>query len=341
MEEEIKKIQAQALTQIEGTKTPEELEALRIQYLGRKSIINQLFTQIPKLSREEKGKVGRALNLLKEKIATSIALRMNSFEQKEPRLDLTLPSPTLMKGTKHILSFVNENICRIFQELGFTVEEGYEIENEWHNFSALNIPLEHPSRDAFDTFYLELKTSSEGRRLLRSHTSPSQVRVMKSKKPPLAVISPGRVYRPDKVDASHSFMFHQIEGFCVDTSISFAHLKGSLFYFARHFFSPHVRLRFRPHFFPFTEPSAEVDVGCMICKQKGCSVCSYKGWLEVLGCGMIHPQVLKECGIDPKKFQGFAFGMGVDRLAMLKYGIPDIRLFYENDLRFLQQFDEV
>ncbi|MFA7676661.1 MAG: phenylalanine--tRNA ligase subunit alpha, partial [Candidatus Omnitrophota bacterium] len=222
----------------------------------------------------------------------------------------------------------------------------------WHNFEALNIPLDHPSRDAFDTFYLDIPESKNGKYLLRSHTSPSQIRVMKNAKPPLAVISPGRVYRPDEVDATHSFMFHQIEGFAVDEHIDFSHLKGVLLRFAHIFFSPDVSLRFRPHFFPFTEPSAEVDISCVICKNKKsftktkdqkpktekCSVCKGKGWLEILGCGMIHPEVLNACGINPKKYRGFAFGMGVERIAMLKYGIDDIRLFYENDVRFLNQF---
>jgi phenylalanyl-tRNA synthetase alpha chain len=250
-------------------------------------------------------------------------------------------------GTNHILSSVSEEICFIFEKLGFSISEGAEIEDEWHNFSALNIALEHPSRDAFDTFYLDLKEKNKGKFLLRSHTSPSQIRVMEKTKPPLAIISPGRVYRPDAVDASHSFMFHQIEGFALGKDINFAHLKGVLLHFAREFFSSNVKLRFRPHFFPFTEPSAEVDISCFNCTshvprptshENKCSVCKGKGWLEILGCGMIHPNVLKACKINPSQYQGFAFGMGVERPAMLKYGIDDIRLFFENDVRFLEQF---
>jgi phenylalanyl-tRNA synthetase alpha chain len=214
------------------------------------------------------------------------------------------------------------------------VVEGPEIENEYNNFTGLNIPLEHPSRDVFDTFYLKRKDKL----LLRSHTSPVQIRVMKSQKPPLAVVVPGRVFRPDAVDAAHSFMFHQIEGFMVDKDIKFSDLKGVLEVFAKAVFGEEIKMRFRPHFFPFTEPSAEVDISCIICKGKGCSVCSKKGWLEILGSGMIHPNVFRNVGYDSKIYTGFAFGMGIERIAMLKYGINDIRLFFENDLRFLKQF---
>jgi phenylalanyl-tRNA synthetase alpha chain len=240
---------------------------------------------------------------------------------------------------------VIEEICDIFIRLGFVVAEGPEVETEFNNFTALNIPLEHPSRDMFDTFYLDTKTSSKKsqstlkeRLLLRSHTSPAQIRVMKSRRPPLAVIVPGRVYRPDAVDASHSFVFHQIEGFMVDYDVGFADLKGILQFFAQSIFGDGIKMRFRPHFFPFTEPSAEVDISCIICNGKGCSVCGRKGWLEILGSGMIHPNVFKQVGYDARKYTGFAFGMGVERIAMLKYGINDIRLFFENDLRFLRQF---
>jgi len=237
-------------------------------------------------------------------------------------------------GHLHPLTQVNDEICRIFNRIGFSIVEGPEIESEYNNFTGLNIPLEHPSREAFDTFYLK----DYPKMLLRSHTSPVQVRAMKKHKPPLAIIVPGKVYRPDAVDASHSFMFHQVEGFMVDKGIRFSDLKGILELFARTVFGDDIKMRFRPHFFPFTEPSAEVDISCIICKGKGCSVCGRKGWLEILGAGMIHPNVFKEVGIDPKKYNGFAFGMGVERIAMLKYGINDIRLFFENDLRFLKQF---
>ncbi|MCM8774041.1 MAG: phenylalanine--tRNA ligase subunit alpha [Candidatus Omnitrophica bacterium] len=347
MEKEISKLEEEFQKDLSLVKGGEDLEKLRIKYLGRKSPINKLFTQISHLeNREEKALLGKNINSLKEKISSIIEEKLKSVEIKEDRLDLTFPSSQAYLGSLHILSIVNNIICSIFERMGFVVIEGGEIEDEKHNFSSLNIPLQHPSRDVFDTFYLDIPESNDGRLLLRSHTSPSQIRVMEKNKPPLAVISPGRVYRPDKVDASHSFMFHQIEGFAVDKGINFSHLKGVLTYFAKSFFSSDVELRFRPHFFPFTEPSVEVDVSCIICKSKHlekgseykCSVCRGKGWLEILGAGMIHPQVLENCGIDYKKYSGFAFGMGVDRIAMLKYGIEDIRLFYQNDIRFLEQF---
>ncbi len=338
MEEKISLLEKKAEEEIKKVKTEKELEEARIRYLGRKSVINQLFSQLPKLEKEKRAYIGRRLNLLKEKVERLIKEKKLQFEKKEEEIDFTVISPCLHIGRKHILTQVIEEICQIFKNLGFQIIEGNEIEDEWHNFSALNIPLEHPSRDVFDTFYLDLPPQEGGKFLLRSHTSPSQIRVMEKFSPPLAVISPGRVYRPDNPDASHSFMFHQIEGFCVDKEINFSHLKGVLFYFAQSFFSPQVKLRFRPHYFPFTEPSAEVDISCIICQGKGCSVCKGKGWLEILGCGMIHPKVLKNCGINPKKFSGFAFGMGVERIAMLKYRIADIRIFFENDVRFLEQF---
>jgi phenylalanyl-tRNA synthetase alpha chain len=252
-------------------------------------------------------------------------------------------------GRLHPISQIIHEICAIFTQMGFSVVEGPEVETEYNNFTGLNIPLEHPSRDVFDTFYLKTQIyanqtrinadkNSAGKLLLRSHTSPMQIRVMKSHKPPLAVVVPGRVYRPDAVDASHSFMFHQIEGFMVDVGIKFSDLKGVLEVFAKAVFGEDIKMRFRPHFFPFTEPSAEVDISCIICKGKGCSVCGRKGWLEILGSGMIHPNVFKQVGYAPNKYTGFAFGLGIERIAMLKYGIDDIRLFFENDLRFLRQF---
>jgi phenylalanyl-tRNA synthetase alpha chain len=342
-EENIRNLEGSFEKDYQRVNSLKDLEELRIKYLGRKSLLNQFFSLLPKLSKEEKSIWGRKLNTFKVKINSLIEEKKKNLEKKEEKIDLTFPAPVLKKGSCHILTSVMEKICSIFEKLGFVVIEGKEIEDEWHNFSALNIPLEHPSRDVFDTFYLDIKEKEGGKYLLRSHTSPSQIRVMENRRPPLAVISPGRVYRPDEVDASHSFMFHQIEGFAVDKNLNFSHLKGVLLYFAKEFFSPEVKLRFRPHFFPFTEPSAEVDISCIICggtlKEKKCSVCKGKGWLEILGCGMIHPKVLEKCGIDPKKYRGFAFGMGVERIAMLKYGINDIRLFYENDVRFLEQFD--
>lgn len=350
MEEDIKNLEEVFNKDFSQASTFEEIEVLKVKYLGRKSLLTQLFSRIPALTAEEKGVWGKKLNAFKNKISSLLENKLKEIESEEERLDLTYPSLPIQKGSRHILSLVSEEICSIFENLGFVEASGAEIEDEYHNFSALNIPLEHPSRDAFDTFYLDIALNAEaknnkGKFLLRSHTSPSQIRVMRETRPPLAVISPGRVYRPDEVDATHSFMFHQIEGFAIKEDINFAHLKGVLLHFVRTFFSPDVRLRFRPHFFPFTEPSAEVDISCIICKGaknekeiSKCSVCKGKGWLEILGCGMIHPNVLKACAIDSKKYKGFAFGMGVERIAMLKYSIDDIRLFYENDVRFLEQF---
>ena len=345
MKNEIKRLEEEFQNDFQKIESSNDLEALRIKYLGRKSAFMQLFSRIPTLAKEEKGFWGKRLNAFKAKITSLLEGKINQEKNSEEKMDLTAPSIFKEEGSRHVLSTVSEEICSIFEKLGFVIIEGGEIEEEWYNFEALNIPPEHPSREDFDTFYLDINEKDKGKYLLRSHTSPSQIRVMKESKPPLAVISPGRVYRPDEVDATHSFMFHQIEGFAVDENMNFAHLKGVLLHFAREFFSSEVKLRFRPHFFPFTEPSVEVDISCFICgdkkvknNKKKCSVCKGKGWLEILGCGMIHPKVLKACGIDSKKYKGFAFGMGVERIAMLKYGINDIRLFYENDLRFLKQF---
>lgn len=345
MEEKLKRIEEEFEKDFGTVGRPEEIEQLKIKYLGRKSVLAGLFLLLPALTGAKKSFFGKKLNSLKQKIAVLLEERSRDIREKEENLDLTPPAVLPDSGSRHIISDVIQKICSIFEKIGFAVIEGREIEDEWHNFAALNFPEDHPSRDAFDTFYLDLPQadSGKGKYLLRCHTSPSQAHIMQKNKPPFAVVSPGRVYRPDEVDATHSFMFHQIEGFAVNEDITFADLKGVLFCFAHKFFSPQVQLRFRPHFFPFTEPSAEVDISCIICGGKNaerkCSVCKGKGWLEVLGCGMIHPNVLEACGIDFRKYRGFAFGMGVDRLAMLKYGINDIRLLYENDVRFLERFN--
>jgi len=341
MEAELKKIQDDFAADMAQGLDP---QALRVKYLGRKGLVNALFGRMSQMPAEDKAGWGRRLNELKNSLDRSLEEKMAASAVFREALDLTLPGKGVIKGTRHVLSQVNLEICSIFEKLGFEVIEGPDIEDEWHNFTALNFPADHPSRDSFDTFFLDIPavSTSAGRHLLRCHTSPNQIRVMEKNKPPMAVISPGRVYRPDEVDATHSFMFHQVEGFAVAKDINFSHLKGVLFHFAQGFFSTESRLRFRPHYFPFTEPSAEADVSCFKCQGKKlegkCSLCKGKGWIEILGCGMIHPNVLEFCGIDPAKFQGFAFGMGVDRIAMLKYGIDDIRLFTENDVRFLDQF---
>jgi phenylalanyl-tRNA synthetase alpha chain len=350
---DIESIKTQIESDLQNINSPEVLEEFRVKYLGRKGIIAQLTNSMPNLPQEQRSSFGQEVNALKNKLLTLIADKQASISAKtgEPgkaSCDIDMPGIAQGLGRLHPVTQVIDEICAIFMRMGFSVVEGPEIETEYNNFTGLNIPLEHPSRDVFDTFYLRRKDKL----LLRSHTSPAQIRVMKSHKPPLAVVVPGRVYRPDAVDASHSFMFNQIEGFMVDKDIKFSDLKGILETFAKALFSAterggsaknsgggrDIKMRFRPHFFPFTEPSAEVDISCIICKGKGCSVCGKKGWLEILGSGMIHPNVFKHVGIDPKIYSGFAFGMGVERIAMLKYGINDIRLFFENDLRFLKQF---
>ena len=327
-----------------------ELEALRVKYLGRKGAVAELTSAIPTLAPEQRGAFGKQVNELKGVVAALFDEKQNALGSGAAapvgeKPDMGMPGIAQDIGRLHVLTQIINETCDIFVRMGFLIVDGLEVETEYNNFTGLNIPLEHPSREAFDTFYLRDldatslgRPASDGKLLLRSQTSSVQIMVMKANKPPLAVVAPGRVYRPDAVDASHSFMFHQIEGFMVDKGVKFSDLKGTLEFFAKAVFGQDIKMRFRPHFFPFTEPSAEIDISCIMCKGKGCSVCGKKGWLEILGSGMIHPNVFKNVGYDPKKYTGFAFGMGVERIAMLKYGITDIRLFYENDLRFLRQF---
>ncbi|MDD2654970.1 MAG: phenylalanine--tRNA ligase subunit alpha [Candidatus Omnitrophica bacterium] len=337
---DIADIEKEAIEEIQKAQDASDLEKARIKFLGRRGIITDIMSRLPELAPEQRPLVGKQANDLKVKLITLISERQRQLKDiaqtgTKEKIDLSLPGIKEELGHKHPLISTIEQICDIFKGIGFKVVEGPEIETEYNNFTGLNIPIEHPSRDVFDTFYL--KTQGQ-KLLLRSHTSPVQIRAMSKYKPPLAVIVPGKVYRPDAVDASHSFMFHQVEGFLVDSDVKFSHLKGVLTYFCQEMFGKDIKMRFRPHFFPFTEPSAEVDISCIICKGKGCSVCGKKGWLEILGSGMIHPNVFKHVGYDAKRYTGFAFGMGVERIAMLKYGINDIRLFFENDLRFLKQF---
>jgi len=336
---DINLIKAQVEIDLAKATSAQELEALRFKYLGRKGALAELTASIPSLSAEERAAFGKEVNALKNRLTGLFNEKQKSFgsglsASSISGVDIGMPGIAQELGHSHLITRIIDEICVIFNRMGFSVVEGPEVETEYNNFTALNIPLEHPSRDAFDTFYLK----DYEKLLLRSHTSPVQVRAMKERKPPLAIVVPGRVYRPDAVDASHLFMFHQIEGFLVDENVKFSDLKGALEVFAKAIFGKDIKMRFRPHFFPFTEPSAEVDISCIICKGKGCSVCGRKGWLEILGSGMIHPNVFKHVGYDTKKYSGFAFGMGVERIAMLKYGINDIRLFFENDLRFLKQF---
>ncbi len=340
---DILNISQAAETEINNCVSPAALEELKVKYLGRKGVLAGLTGSIPSLPAEQRGLFGKQVNELKSRLNGLFEDKQKDLgrlerQEKTSDIDISLPGVCQELGHKHPLTLVIQEICEMFRRMGFTVVDGPEIESEYNNFTGLNIPLDHPSREAFDTFYLNAPAGAEGKYLLRSQTSTVQIRAMKSGKPPLAIVAPGRVFRPDAVDASHSFMFHQIEGFMVDENISFSDLKGVLEFFAKGIFGDDIKMRFRPHFFPFTEPSAEVDISCIICKGKGCSVCGRKGWLEILGSGMIHPNVFKNVGYDPQKYTGFAFGMGVERIAMLKYGVNDIRMFFENDLRFLKQF---
>lgn len=312
------------------------LEAFRIKFLGRKGLLQEIYQSLAKASASDKPRMGKDANALRqhiEKVLENIKTRVESSRDcsGQNNLDVTLPGVSRRRGHKHLLTRTVEDICEIFERLGFVVQDGPEVESQGNNFEALNIPADHPSRDGFDTFYLNCPDLErpDWDMVLRSHTSPGQVRIMRQFTPPMAVIIPGRVYRPDAVDASHSFMFHQVEGLLVGDQITFADLKGLLTVFCKKFFGEDIRMRFRPHFFPFTEPSAEVDISWSRGKKE---------WLEIMGCGMVHPKVFAAAGYAQDRYTGWAFGMGVERIAMLKYGISDIRVFCENDQRFLEQF---
>lgn len=315
-----------------------ELQELRIKYLGRKGIITELFTRIKDIPTEKRPEYGARVNALKDKISQSIEQLAMSIKAKvETRtfVDLTLPGVSRFSGGLHPLTQLLDRIVTIFLGLGFTIEEGPECETTYYNFDALNTSIYHPSRALTDTFYLDIPG---GNWLLRTHTSPVQIRVMKRQRPPIRIIAPGRTYRNDKPDATHSPVFTQVEGLYIDRGVTFSDLKGTVLAFFRSLFGEEVNIRLRPSYFPFTEPSAEVDISCIFCQGQGCRICKNSGWLEMAGAGMVHPAVLKEGEIDPEEFSGWAFGMGVERIAMLLYGVDDIRLFYENDLRFLSQF---
>ncbi len=320
--------------------SPEELEGVRIKFLGRKSRLSDILKQLPTLPADQRADVGKRANGLKRELEALLAERQTALRVRPaPSLDIPLPGRAVPLGRLHPVTQTIRSILVLFVSMGFEVLEGPEMEFEYYNFDALNIPTDHPSRESFDTFFVDAPSPepAKGRLLLRSHTSPVQIRAMERRKPPLAIVVPGRVFRPDPLDASHSSMFHQVEGLLVAEQTSFADLKGVLERFVKTLFGPSTRTRFRPHFFPFTEPSAEVDIGCTACGGTGCSTCGRKGWLEIMGCGMVHPNVFKAVGYDVRRVQGFAFGMGVERIAMLRHGIADIRLFFENDLRFLEQ----
>jgi phenylalanyl-tRNA synthetase alpha chain len=322
----------------------QELELFRLKYLSKKGIIPTLFEEfrtIPALSKKETGKKLNELKLMAQSKFDSLKDTLKPVEETKKINDLTRPSYFFQPGSRHPISIVRREIIDIFSRIGFTVSEGPEIEDDDHVFTRLNFAPEHPARDMQDTFYIfriSSEDSNPGDILLRTHTSSVQVRVMQSEKPPIRTISPGRVFRNEAISARAHCIFHQIEGLYIDENVSFADLKQTLYYFAHELFGKDTQIRLRPSYFPFTEPSAEMDVSCLICGGKGCNVCKYTGWLEVLGCGMVHPNVLESCGIDSRKYTGFAFGMGIERAAMLKYQVNDLRLYFENDLRFLDQF---
>ncbi len=321
-----------------------ELESFRLKYLSKKGLITELFEEFRGISADLKREVGQKLNELKQKAQdryNSLKQELESKEDSAGENDLTRPAFPYPSGSRHPISIVRKEIIDIFSRIGFTVSEGPEIEDDNHVFTKLNFAPEHPARDMQDTFYIFRNSAEDSNPediLLRTHTSSVQVRVMQSQKPPIRTISPGRVFRNEAISARAHCIFHQIEGLYIDENVSFADLKQTLLFFARELYGKETQIRLRPSYFPFTEPSAEMDVSCAICGGKGCNVCKYTGWLEVLGCGMVHPNVLEACNIDSKKYTGFAFGMGIERAAMLKYQVNDLRLYFENDLRFLDQF---
>ncbi|MBT5353543.1 MAG: phenylalanine--tRNA ligase subunit alpha [Flavobacteriales bacterium] len=316
----------------------EELSNFRIEYLGKKGLLNDLFSAFKEVPSDQKKDFGAAINNLKVLVQNKIEEYKDSFETEESEESIDLSKPVSLDnlGSRHPISLIRNEIIEIFNRIGFTISEGPEIEDDWHNFSALNTPKEHPARDMQDTFFIQTNPDI----LLRSHTSTVQVRYMNENKPPIRTLSPGRVYRNEAISARAHCIFHQVEGLYIDENVSFADLKQCLLYFAKEMFGEKTKIRLRPSYFPFTEPSAEVDVSCNICSGKGCNVCKQSGYLEILGCGMVDPNVLENCGIDSKKYSGFAFGMGIERIAMLKYGVNDLRLFFENDIRFLKQFNQ-
>ncbi len=339
MEEKIKNVMSQVIAQLEECKSLQELNEIRVRFLGKKSEISSLLTKIREIPAEKRPTIGQLINNAKQEITQLIHKKRIELEEREYQralekesLDITMPANQPQIGARHPIFIVQQELEDIFSYLGFEVAEGPDIETEYYNFDALNTPENHPSRSVQDTFY------TKSGALLRTHTSPVQIRVMEKYQPPIKIIAVGRCYRNDKPDASHMPVFHQIEALVVDEGITFADLKGTLDSFVKQMFGVDIRSRFRPHFFPFTEPSAEIDILCVRCKGKGCRVCKGNGWLEMGGAGMVDPAVLEEVGYDSGKYTGFAFGLGTDRIAMLKYDIPDIRILFQNDIRFLKQF---
>ena len=339
MQEKLLNLQEAALSEIKDTQSIEVVESLRVKYLGKKGEITAILKEMGKLSAEERPVIGKVANEVREAIETAISTKkeeLKSIEKQrklaEEVIDVTMPAKSFKVGKKHPISQIIDEVSDIFMGMGFSIAEGPEVETIENNFDALNAPKDHPSRDMSDTFYINEEL------LLRTQTSPVQVRTMKNEELPIKIISPGRCFRFDAPDATHSPMFHQIEGLVVGKDVTMAQLKGTLDMFVKKLFGENTKTKFRPHNFPFTEPSAEVDVTCFKCEGAGCPMCKGEGWIEILGAGMVHPNVLRNCGIDPEVYSGFAFGMGVDRITMLKYEIDDIRLLFENDMRFLDQF---
>ena len=324
--------------------TSAEVEAFRIKYLGTKGLVKNMMAEMKSVPNEQKKEFGQILNAFKvaaeEKLEILVAA-LGDTSTLDTSIDTSLPGDEFTVGTRHPLNLVRNQMVSIFKTLGFAVAEGPEIEDDWHNFGAMNLPADHPARDMQDTFYVQEATQENASWLLRTHTSSVQARVMETQKPPIRVICPGRVYRNETISARAHCFFHQVEGLYIDENVSFADLKQTLYFFVQEMFGRDVKVRFRPSYFPFTEPSAEMDISCQICSGKGCNICKHTGWVEILGSGMVHPNVLKNFDIDPEKYTGFAFGMGVDRIAQLKYQVNDLRLYSQNDLRFLQQFKSV
>jgi phenylalanyl-tRNA synthetase alpha chain len=336
--EQLDSLLADGLDKLSRARQSHQIEDIRIQFLGKKGRLTEVLRFVGQVAAAERPQVGQKSNQVKTELGAAIEQKLQMLKAEEmqtrmasERADVSLPGTGFPAGHRHPISRIMDELVELFGRMGYSVAAGPDVEDEWHNFEALNIPPEHPSRDMHDTFYL-----TDGR-LLRTHTSPVQIHALLKHKPPIRILAPGRVYRCDN-DASHSPIFHQIEGLAVDRNSSFADLKGTLSFFAAEFFGPQFPLRFRPSFFPFTEPSAEMDIGCVFCQGSGCGVCKRSGWIEILGCGMVDPAVLSAVGLSWDEYQGFAFGMGIERMAMLRYGIPDIKLFYENDERFVGQF---
>jgi phenylalanyl-tRNA synthetase alpha chain len=322
-------------------RTKQDLESFRLKFISKKGSLGELFEELKQIPAEQKKQAGKILNELKQAAESrfnELTQQLESTTQERTDIDLTLPPVSNTVGNLHPLTLTKNRIIEIFERLGFNVADGPEIEDDWHNFSALNFPANHPAREMQDTFFIEKSNQEGGDVLLRTHTSNVQIRLLENQKPPVRAIMPGRVYRNEAISARAHCFFHQVEGLYVDRNVSFADLKQTLFHFAKEMYGKDIQLRLRPSFFPFTEPSAEIDVTCLICKGDGCVVCKRSGWVEIAGAGMVHPNVLRHCGIDPEEYTGFAFGMGIERVTQLRYQVNDLRLYSENDIRFLRQF---